>query len=114
MQWVKEMDTAKIFHSWATALATARIKHFRSVQLWLDVKKGGSSRVAHVDLTFSPDEGLGTKFSDHLQPKPKDLLQNYIAGVEKQRKVLGLQGEAITMALIGNNDIWNYGTLRAN
>lgn len=63
-------------------------------------------------LKYTPYRGLSIRESSRLTPQSKAGLDKYITEAEETRKALGLQGEAIVMALMGKEDIWKFGTLK--
>lgn len=86
---------------WAERIAKDYLRHIRSVDFYI-------YRDDDCNLSFSEQKGLEITFGKYLpedETKRKEL-QEYIQGVEADRKVLDLKGESIILAMIKDPSVW--------
>lgn len=100
---------------WAKRLSSQHVKHLREITMTFRVRSSidvnrGSFTV--LDLKFSPEQGLALVLpaTFRLTDESKMLLIKHIGEIEETRRMLGLQGESIIMAITGKEDVWKYGT----
>ena len=64
-----------------------------------------------VSVNFSSVTGLHVEFLNPLSLDSRTKLNDHIATVKATRKVLGLQGESIVLAVISNPHLWELGVV---
>ena len=90
-----------------------QLRALRKVNLTVcvQVRSEQVGRWCRVEVSYSAKDGLRAKFPDALTEQSRKLLQEHFDAVEQDRKMLGLQGEAIILAMTCNPKLWECGTL---
>lgn len=107
----RNANIAEHVRSWAECLSTIHLKHLRKVTLLFRIK--GSSTTRMVWVGFDAKQGFRFQVPDRhkLKQKSMEMLEKYGEEVDRSRKMLGLQGESIIMAITGKDEMWKFGTL---
>lgn len=101
-------------------LSTQHLKNLRQVHLSLSLNRERwphpIPRVHTLNFTFSPVQGLRTRgmLGDthiRLSMTSKKKLDDHIRKTEEMRRLLGLRGEALVLALTSDESLWKSGTL---
>lgn len=98
-------------------MSTAYLRHLRTVHLQLHFERDKSFSVETGTLatTFSHVAGLSVELLDKgkkLLDSSEIVITKHIKKTEETRKLLGLQGEAILLALTSNDGLWKVMCLR--
>lgn len=101
---------------WTTTIPCSQQEMLRTVTLALPMKSSkpaAYNKVREViKFTFSSQRGLEIQHPPNFDVASKNLLDRHAAITERNRKLLGLRGEAIVLALVGNAQLWEYGRLQ--
>ncbi|KAK4499389.1 hypothetical protein PRZ48_009903 [Zasmidium cellare] len=100
--------------AWFRRLGTQNIKFIRHLEIFLDgTTAGGSPLSTTLTLTVSPQSGFRMSARAHFVGGDKLDWQVFLAGirrsmkgVEADRKILGLQGESMLLALTSKSSTW--------
>ena len=97
---------------WSQNLSRLHTKALRTICLTLRATPLLSTgEYFTVSVNFSSVTGLHVNFLTPLSFDSRTKLNDHIATVEATRKVLGLQGESIVLALISDPHLWKWGVL---
>lgn len=87
-------------------------KELRTFCLHLNSEKEWKKKHwTRLTFTFSKEKGLAVDCR-YLDSVSEALVRKHVANVEANRKVLGLQGEAIILALVSKPELWVKGALK--
>lgn len=94
-------------------MPNAYLKHLRTAGVILRHRRsnGDASNRSQITFKFSAESGLTAGYATSLRQDSKNLLEKHVKDVEADRKLLGLRGEAVVLALISNPSLWKFGTL---
>lgn len=104
--------------SWLDTAAKSHMRHLRSFRFHLagstaSARPGGlRARTKHLLFTFNKSNGLEVEVKmGKLAPVSLTRLEEHVARVERDRKIVDLQGECIFLALLSEPKLWNNGEL---
>ncbi|KAK5138132.1 hypothetical protein LTR08_004827 [Meristemomyces frigidus] len=70
-------------------------------------------KVRRFSLLFTHSANKGLQITcPALDAASQAMLQKHVTETEANRKALGLQGEAIILALVGKPELWTSGALK--
>ncbi|KAK5708733.1 hypothetical protein LTR17_020443 [Elasticomyces elasticus] len=99
-------DTERSILSWVETNVKEDVKYLRRLRIEVPVVIGGKY---DITVTFSMQTGLRAEYSSELPDKRRQRWEKHIKKIEASRKALGLQGEAIIMAVTTKAEIWGSG-----
>lgn len=113
-------DFSKGVKACVKRLGGEHLKHLRKAQVLLSIPKSATHRrrIETMTFTFHPSRGLQIQFSDKpsavvLSTESQQRLEDQVKKTEEIRSMLGLQGEAILLALTSDEGLWEEGVLNA-
>ncbi|KAK3641788.1 hypothetical protein LTR56_011115 [Elasticomyces elasticus] len=87
---------------WVNGCAKANVKYLRRVTLRL----GRYGTPHEIRVNLHSENGLEVQFSSDIPVKQQKGWEEHIRKLEENRRVLGLQGEALILALTGKAELW--------
>lgn len=111
----REVQIGEHVRSWAKSLSTSHLNHLHKAALYFRVKGFSTyedDSLPYIKLGFKSVRGLRIGGNKDFAQASQELIKSYAQEVEESRKMLGMQGESIIMALTGKDEMWRYGTLR--
>lgn len=113
-------DISVYARKWADMLDTSCKKYLRELLVGMCFQsREDETKSEFGAFGFELDPAGGFQASlyaagdkDGVDEKSEQLLTTYAEKLEKKRKLLGMEGQLLLMALTEEDDIWKYGTLK--
>lgn len=121
LQMTKEADFLSMssLRTECGQLSIPHLKHLREVHLSIRLEapttlRRSRNRIRALKFVFSPNGGLRMLpiALPALSSESEKKLKDHIDKIEEMRRLLGLQGEALVLALTCDESLWKYGTLQ--
>jgi len=105
------LDISAAARTWTRRMSTNHLRHMRTLQLSFIPRLRGNDWARKVHLEFDPANGLRLRTAllnsrELLAAEPTSALQKHAEDVEDLRKMLGLQGESLSLALTYKPELW--------